>query len=227
MVIAPTLTRGLRVSWRDYRTGRSAPGQTCKNNWRGPAEVIVADHHVYDVDTLRAAYFAIKRSAAAGIDGVTWKAYGENLEENLAELSARIKRGALRASAVRRVYIDKADGRRRSLGVPTLEDKIVQRAVVEVCNAIYETDFLGFSYGFRPGRNTHQALDALSVGIWERKVEWVLDADIRSFFDTLKHELTLEGVDSVCRAPNRGQAHRATHPKMAESRCAGGRRVDG
>jgi group II intron reverse transcriptase/maturase len=145
-------------------------------------------HHVYDVERLRAAYLALKRDAAAGIDGETWRQYGEALEANLQHLAARIKRGAFRASPVRRAYIPKADGRQRPLGVPTLEDKIVQRAVVEVLNAIYEADFLGFSYGFRPKRSPHQALDALTVGIETKKVNWVLDADIRGFFDTLNHE---------------------------------------
>ena len=145
-------------------------------------------HHVYDVERLRAAYAAIKRDAAAGIDGETWRHYGEALEANLHDLAARIRRGAFRASPVRRVYISKADGRQRPLGVPTLEDKIVQRAVAEVLNAIYEPAFLGFSYGFRPGRSPHQALDALTVGIETRQVNWVLDADIRGFFDTLNHE---------------------------------------
>jgi RNA-directed DNA polymerase len=144
-------------------------------------------HHVYDVDRLREAYLTVKRDVAAGIDGETWQHYGEDLETNLQDLSARLKRGAYRAKPVRRAYIPKADGRQRPLGVPTLEDKIVQRAVVEVLNAIYEADFLAFSYGFRPGRNPHQALDALSVGIESRRVDWVLDADIRSFFDTLDH----------------------------------------
>jgi group II intron reverse transcriptase/maturase len=144
-------------------------------------------HHVYDTERLRSAYLALKREAAAGVDGETWRHYGEALEENLRDLAERLKRGAYRAKPVRRAYIPKADGRQRPLGVPTLEDKIVQRAVVEVLNAIYETDFLGFSYGFRPGRSPHQALDALAVGIWRRKVNWVLDADIRSFFDTLDH----------------------------------------
>ncbi len=144
-------------------------------------------HHVYDVDRLRGAYLAVKRDAAAGVDGETWQHYGEDLESNLQDLSGRLRRGAYRAKPVRRAYISKADGRQRPLGVPTLEDKIVQRAVVEVLNAIYETDFLGFSYGFRPGRNPHQALDALAVGIERRRVNWVLDADIHSFFDTLDH----------------------------------------
>lgn len=144
-------------------------------------------HHVYDVERLHKAYFALKREAVAGVDGETWEHYGERLQDNLADLSERLKRGAYRAKPVRRAYIPKADGRQRPLGVPTLEDKLVQRAVVEVLNAIYETDFLGFSYGFRPGRNPHQALDALSVGIEKRKVNWVLDADLRSFFDTLEH----------------------------------------
>ena len=112
-------------------------------------------HHVYNVDRLRAAYLALKRDAAAGIDGETWRHYGEALEDNLRDLAARIQRGAFRASPVRRAYIPKADGRQRPLGVPTLEDKIVQRAVVEVLNAIYEQDFLGFWYGFRPTRSPH------------------------------------------------------------------------
>jgi len=144
-------------------------------------------HHVYAVEQLRAAYVALKRDAAAGIDGETWRHYGENLEANLQDLSGRLQRGAYRAKPVRRAYIPKADGRVRPLGVPTLEDKLVQRAVVEVLNAIYETDFLGFSYGFRSGRSPHQALDALSVGLLTKKVNWVLDADIRGFFDTLDH----------------------------------------
>ena len=122
-------------------------------------------HHVYQVEPLRAAYFAVKRDAAAGVDGATWQQYGATLEANLQDLAARLKRGAYRAKPVRRAYIPKADGRQRPLGVPTLEDKIVQRAAVAVLNAIYETDFLGFSYGFRPQRSPHLALDALTVGI--------------------------------------------------------------
>ena len=144
-------------------------------------------HHIYNPDTLRAAYFALKREAAPGVDGETWRHYGQGLEVNLQELSARLKRGAYRAKPVRRAYIPKADGRQRPLGVTALEDKIVQRATVEVLNAIYETDFLNFSYGFRPGRSQHQALDALYTGLLTRKVNWVLDLDIRGFFDAIDH----------------------------------------
>jgi RNA-directed DNA polymerase len=139
-------------------------------------------HHVYDIERLRSAYLAIKRDAVAGVDGETWGPYRGNLEGNLQDLSLRLQRGAYRARPVRRVFIPK-DGGQRPLGVPVLEDKIVQRAVVEVLNAIYEEDFLGFSYGFRPKRSPHHALDALTVGIEAKKVSWVLDADLRSFFD--------------------------------------------
>jgi group II intron reverse transcriptase/maturase len=152
-------------------------------------------HHVYNLDTLAFAYWSLDRKSAPGIDGVTWQSYGEALEDNLQDLSVRLKRGGYRASAVRRVFIPKADGRQRPLGVPTLEDKIVQRALVEVMNAIYEIDFLGFSYGFRPGRSQHNALDAVSVGLERRKVNWVLDADIQGFFDTLNHDWLLRFVE--------------------------------
>jgi retron-type reverse transcriptase len=118
-------------------------------------------HHIYNVEHLRAAYQALKRGAAPGIDGETWEHYGQALEAHLADLSGRLKRGAYRAKPVKRTYIPKADGRQRPLGIPTLEDKIVQRTTVEVLNALYETDFLGFSYGFRPRRSPHNALDAL------------------------------------------------------------------
>jgi group II intron reverse transcriptase/maturase len=144
-------------------------------------------HHIYDLSMLREAYFCLKREASPGVDGVTWRQYGEALEDNLRDLSARLQRGAYRAKPVRRAYIAKADGRQRPLGVTALEDKIVQRATVEVLNAIYETDFLGFSYGFRPGRGQHDALDALYVGLLTKKVNWVLDADIRGFFDAIDH----------------------------------------
>jgi group II intron reverse transcriptase/maturase len=144
-------------------------------------------HHVYEVSRLQAAFFALKKDAAAGVDGETWRHYEQALETNLHNLSERVQRGAYRAKPVRRVYIPKADGRQRPLGVPVLEDKIVQRATVDVLNAIYETDFLGFSYGFRPGRSQHHALDALYVGLLTKKVNWVLDLDIRAFFDTSDH----------------------------------------
>lgn len=152
-------------------------------------------HHVCDVDRLREAYLALSRDAAAGVDGQTWQAYGQALEGNLKDLSERLAQGRYRAKPVRRVYIPKADGRQRPIGVPVLEDKIVQRATVQVLNAVYEADFLGFSYGFRPGRSAHMALDALAVGIQTRKVSYVLDADIRGFFDTLDHGWLMEFLE--------------------------------
>ena len=145
-------------------------------------------HHVYDVDRLREAYFSLRRNSAPGIDGQTWRAYGEDLEGNLTNLSERLKRGAYRAKPVRRTYIPKGEGQLRPIGVPVLEDKIVQRATVEVLNAIYEVDFLGFSYGYRPGRSQHDALDALVVGIERQNVNWVFEADLRGFFDSICHE---------------------------------------
>jgi group II intron reverse transcriptase/maturase len=142
-------------------------------------------HHVYDQATLREAYLGLKRDAAPGVDGETWRGYGEALEDNLRDLSERLRCGAYRAKPVRRAYIPKSDGRARPLGVPTLEDKIVQRATSEVLNAVYEVDFLGFSYGFRPGRSPHNTLDALYTGLLTRKVNWVLDADISGFFEAI------------------------------------------
>jgi retron-type reverse transcriptase len=139
-------------------------------------------HHV-DRDLLRSAYACLAQDAAPGVDGVTWREYGQDLERRLADLHGRVHRGAYRAQPSRRVFIPKPDGRERPLGIAALEDKIVQRAVVEVLNAIYEEDFLGLSYGFRPGRGQHDALDALAVAIGSTKVNWILDADIRSFFD--------------------------------------------
>src|SRR3989441_6816558 len=152
-------------------------------------------HHIYNLETLRLAYFCLKKEAAPGVDGETWRHYGETLEDNLQDLSHRLQRGAYRAKPVRRAYIDKSDGRKRPLGVPVLEDKIVQRATVEVLNAIYETDFLGFSYGFRPGRSQHNALDALYTGLLTKKVNWVLDIDIRGFFDTIDHGWLVQFVE--------------------------------
>jgi RNA-directed DNA polymerase len=153
-------------------------------------------HHVYNVEHLRRAYHALKREAAPGIDGETGQHYGEALEENLADLSGRLARGAYRAKPVRRAYIAKADGRQqRPLGIPTLEDKLVQRATVDVLNAIYETDFLGFSYGLRPGRSPHHALDALYAGLLTRKVNWVLDADIRGCYEAIDHGWLVKFVE--------------------------------
>jgi RNA-directed DNA polymerase len=145
-------------------------------------------HHVYNIEHLRKAYFSLKRNAAPGVDGETWRHYREDLEGNLQGLADRLKRGAYRAKPVIRSFIPKPDGRQRPLGVTVLEDKIAQRATVEVLNAIYETDFLGFSYGFRPGRKPHDALNALYGAIMTRKVSWVLDADIRGYFDAISHE---------------------------------------
>jgi len=151
-------------------------------------------HHV-TLDRLREAYRAIRRDAAAGVDGVTWREYGLDLEANLRDLHARVHRGAYRARPVRRAYIPKPDGRSRPLGVAALEDKVLQRAVVEVLNAVYEQDFLGFSYGFRPGRSPQLALDALAVGITRKKVNWVLDADVRDCFTSLDHSWLLKFLE--------------------------------
>ena len=151
-------------------------------------------HHVYNVEHLRKGYFSLKRNAAPGVDGETWRHYAENLEENLRDLAARLKRGAYRAKPVKRSYIPKPDGRQRPLGVTALEDKIVQRTMVEVLNGIYETDFLGFSYGFRPRRSPHDALNALYGGIMTKRVGWVLDADIRGYFGAIDHEWLMKFI---------------------------------
>src|SRR5438445_752858 len=151
-------------------------------------------HHVSN-ELLGKAFYDLKADAAPGVDGLVWKDYEADLEHNLEVLHARVHRGAYRAMPSRRVYIPKPDGRQRPLAIAALEDRIVQRATVEVLNAIYEEEFLGFSYGFRPGRSTHEALDALVVGISSRKVSWILDADIRSFFDTVNHEWLIRFVE--------------------------------
>jgi RNA-directed DNA polymerase len=143
-------------------------------------------HHV-DLPRLWAAYTAINPKAAPGVDQVTWEAYGEHLRENLEDLLRRVHSGAYRARPSRRAYIPKSDGGQRPLGIAALEDKVLQRAVVEVLNAIYEEDFLGFSYGFRPKRSPHDALDALAAGIYRKKVNWVLDTDIRSFLKSYSY----------------------------------------
>ncbi len=143
-------------------------------------------HHV-NRGRLGRAYWDLNPQASAGVDEVTWQEYGQRLKANLDDLHERVQQGRFRPVPARRVYIPKADGRLRPLGIASLEDKIVQRAVVEVLNAIYEEDFKNFSYGFRPGRGPHQALDALWVGISQRRVNWVLDADISDFFGSLDH----------------------------------------
>jgi RNA-directed DNA polymerase len=150
-------------------------------------------HHV-TVNLLRESFDALKKNAAPGVDGVTWLDYETGLEDRLADLHSRVHRGAYRAQPSRRVYIPKADGRQRPLGIAALEDKIVQQAVVIVLNEIYEADFRGFSYGFRPGRNAHMALDALNAGLQKKRVNWILDADIKGFFDHVSHEWLLKFI---------------------------------
>jgi len=159
-------------------------------------------HHI-TVDRLREAYKELKPAAAPGIDNETWKTYGEKLEANLSDLRERVISGKYRATPSKRIWIPKPDGRKRPIGIPVIEDKIVQQAVVWILTQIYEEDFLGFSYGFRPGRSQHKALDALFVGITQRKVNWILDADIQSFFDTVNHEWMMKFVE-----------HRIADPRM-------------
>ena len=151
-------------------------------------------HHL-TVGLLRESYYALKRNAAPGVDGVKWREYENGLEDRLKDLHGRVHRGAYRAQPSRRVYIPKADGRQRPLGIAALEDKIVQQAMVTILNEIYEEDFRGFSYGFRPGRSPHQALDALNVGIRRKRVNYILDADIRGFFDNMDHEWTMKFIE--------------------------------
>jgi RNA-directed DNA polymerase len=151
-------------------------------------------HHV-DVALLRESFYKLKKSAAVGVDGVTWKQYEADLENHLVDLHGRIHRGAYRAKPSKRVYIEKADGKQRPLGIPSLEDKIAQHAVRMVLESIYENDFLGFSYGFRPSRSQYQALDALYVGITEKRVNWVLDADIQGFFDQIDRDWLVKFIE--------------------------------
>lgn len=152
-------------------------------------------HHMCDIDRLREAYFDLKRTGAPGVDGVTWQQYGERLEDNLEQLVERLQRGAYRAKPVLRGYVPKSDGRQRPIGMPTVEDKIVQHAASEVVGAVFEADFKGYSYGFRPGRSQHNALDAVRVGIKAKSVSWILDADIRGFFDTIDHGWLMKFVE--------------------------------
>jgi len=159
-------------------------------------------HHV-TVDRLRSGFLALKRNASPGVDGLTWRQYEVELEERLTELHERVRKGSYRALPAKRAYIPKPDGQRRPLGIAALEDKIVQQAVAAVLGSVFEQDFLGFSYGFRPGRATHDALDALWVGLMGKKVNWVLDVDIQDFFGTMNHEWTLKFVE-----------HRIADPRM-------------
>ena len=152
-------------------------------------------HHVYNIVHLREGYFHLKRQAAPGVDGKTWQQYGQELESSLQDLSERLRRGAYWATPVRRAYIPKADGRQRPLGIPALEDKIVQWVTARMFSTIWEAEFQGFSYGFRPGRNPHHALDALTVGIERKRVNWVLDADIRGFYDAISHAWLVKFVE--------------------------------
>jgi RNA-directed DNA polymerase len=179
-------------------------------------------HHV-SLGRLWQAYRAIRPQAAPGVDEVTWQAYGQDLGANLRDLHARVQAGRYRAKPSRRTYIPKADGRLRPLGVASLEDKIVQRAVVDVLNAVYEVDFRNFSYGFRPKRGQHNALDALTVGLTRKKVNWVLDADIRDFFTKIDHDW----LGKVSRAPDRGRAGPAAGRQVAGRGGHRGRGVDG
>jgi RNA-directed DNA polymerase len=151
-------------------------------------------HHVTE-ERLRSAFFELRKRAAPGIDGVTWHSYSVQLDERIADLHGRVHRGAYRAKPSRRVFIPKTDGTQRPLGIASLEDKLVQRVVADVMNAIYEEDFLGFSYGFRAGRSQHDALDALATGILRKKVNYVLDADIRGYFDSIDHGWLLKFIE--------------------------------
>ena len=176
-------------------TSPTQSGERVSQGWNGVRQVAKARkqerftallHHL-SVDLLRDSFYALQRQAAPGVDGVTWQEYATGLEDRLTDLHGRVHRGAYRAQPWRRVYIPKADGRQRPLGVAALEDKMVQQAVVTILNPIHEVDFKGFSYGFRPGRDPHQALDALTVGIQTKRVNWILDADIRNFLDTASY----------------------------------------
>lgn len=182
----PRRTYDVRVALDGIR--RTAGG-------RRDAKFTTLMHHVYAVERLEHAYFALRREAAPGVDGQTWADYGQALQANLLELSDRLARGGYRPHPVKRAYIAKVDGSMRPLGVPALEDKIVQRAAAEVMGAIYEQDFLGFSYGFRPGKSAHNALDAVAVGVSTRRVNWILDADIAKFFDTIEHDWLVKFIE--------------------------------
>jgi RNA-directed DNA polymerase len=187
------LTKGNMVQSPAARTQSRGPASRGLERVRQAAKrdkhlQFTALFHHLTLQRLCESFYMLERQAAAGIDGVTWDSYKANLGENLRALHARLHQGRYRTQPLRRVYIPKADGTQRPLGIACLEDKIVQHAVVSVLSAIYEGDFLGFSYGFRPGRSPHDALDALAVGLVKHKVWWVLDADIQQFYDTLDRQ---------------------------------------
>ena len=175
-----------------------ALGRVRKATQQRKKEKLTALFHHLTADLLQASFLALKRKSAPGVDGMTWQTYAADLDRNLTDLHARVHRGAYRALPARRTYIPKADGKQRPLAVAALEDKIVQKAVVAVLNSVYEEEFLGFSYGFRPKRGQHDALDALAYGITTQKVNFVLDADIRSFFDEVSGRVPARGVGNVC-----------------------------
>jgi group II intron reverse transcriptase/maturase len=181
-----------RRTSRVYDVGTALDGIRQTARGRRDAKFTGLLHYIYAVERLEAAYLALNRDAAAGVDGQTWQSYGQDLQGNLPDLSDRLARGGYRPQPVKRAYIDKADGSKRPLGVPALEDEFVQRAAVEVLNAIYEQDFHGFSYGFRPGKSAH---NAVAVGVSARKVNWILDADIAKFFDTIEHDWLVKFIE--------------------------------
>ncbi|WP_416376994.1 reverse transcriptase domain-containing protein [Klebsiella pneumoniae] len=161
--------------------------------------------HLLTVEALEAAFLSLSRKAAAGVDGIRWMDYAGNMKNNITDLHRRLHQGSYRAQPGRRHYIPKADGKQRPLGIASLEDKIVQYALVKILNAVYENDFMGFSYGFRPGRSQHDALDALATGLVRTNVNWVLDADISQFFDRVSHEWLIRFTEH--RIGDRNQAH--------------------
>ena|SRR2546422_2271780 len=196
-------------SWVNASSGLLGVREAAKRE--GKTRFTALLHHV-TVPLLLDSFYALKRDAAPGVDGVTWKEYETDLDKRLQDLHSRVHRGTYRAQPSKRTYIPKADGRKRPLGIAALEDKIVQHAVVTVLNQIYEEDFLGFSYGFRPGRSQHQALDALWVGLIRKKVNWVLDADIRDFFWIHFTRMARQ----IHPAPNRRPKNTPLNSKMAK-----------
>jgi group II intron reverse transcriptase/maturase len=183
------------------RTQRRAALQRCLDRIRRVANTRKGEpltalyHHVYSTDTLLTSFYSLKRDSAAGVDHVTWSAYEEDLDANLTDLSHRLQLGTYRPEPVMRTFIPKAGGRLRPIGIPVLEDKIVEKAVVFVLNQVYEEEFVNFTYGFRPKRNQHQALDAVAMGIESRRINWILDADLAGFFDHLSHDWLIKFVE--------------------------------